>query len=434
MIARSGAAAARPIRTAAFVLLATGCTAVASPRTPGPSTVAELEASLSRNPGSLDARLHLAAARAAAGRDGEAADLLLAELNDDDPDPAALFLLGLSLEKDSRFTEARHAFEAYLAVDAPLPLRRAAQARIALLERKELEQAVREAIAREAELRSTAPRDDALGIFPFLVSTRDTNLAPLSRAVAELLATDLALTDRLTVVERARVQFLLDELDLAASGAVDAGTGARAGRLVGAGRIVQGRVGDNASALRLEALVVRVTTGAAASPLTEDGALERLFDMQKQLALQIYSAAGVQLTAAERARVLVRHSDNIQALLAFGNGLVEDDGNRYRAAVSEFERAIELDNGFDLARFWLERSKLKAEAEEQDLDGLMGLGEIELGWWLPEWLRRRLIFAAVDPLVPDPDLRNPRPETFGVEGLDRRAGVDVIIRPPGGGR
>jgi TolB-like protein len=422
------------MRTALLALLITGCTAAGSPRVPTPTTIAELEAARSRDPAGLDPRLHLAAARAATGRDGEAAELLLPELEDADPDPAALFLLGLSLEKESRFAEARRAFEAYLAVDGPLPLRRKALGRIALLERKEMEQAVRDAIAREAELGATTVRDDALGIFPFLVSTSDTNLAPLSRAVAELLATDLAQTNRLTVVERARVQFLLDELRLAASGAVDPATGSRAGRLVSAGRIVQGRVADSGTGLRLEALVVRVATGDRAPPLTEDGALEGLFDMQKQLALQIYSAAGVQLTDAERARVLLRHSDNLQALLAFGSGLLEDDGNRYRPAVSEFARALELDSGFELARFWRERSELKAEAEEEDLDELTGLGEIELGWWLPEWLRRRLIFASIDPLVPDPDLRNPGPETLGVEGLDRRAGVDVVIRPPGGGR
>ncbi|HUF68588.1 MAG TPA: CsgG/HfaB family protein [Longimicrobiales bacterium] len=424
------------VRTTTFtvILAAAGCTSMAAPSVPSPEKVATLEAAHARAPASIDARLHLAAAYDATGRSVESVDLLEPLANANDPDPAALFLFGTSLEKEARFGDAKRAFEAYLAVDAPLPLRREARARIALLERRELEQAVRQAIAQESSLQATTPRDDAVGVFPFLFAGSDPALEPLSRAIAELLTTDLAQTDRLVVLERARLQFLLDELQLAASDAVDPATAARAGRVLGAGRIVQGRIGGDESALQIETAVVRVAGGGPAATLTEDGPIGRLFEMEKQLALSIYGSAGVQLTVAERERVLRRHTDNVQALLAFGFGLEADDGNRFAEAVTAFERALSFDGAFELARIWLERSRRKAEAEAQDIDELTGLGELELGWLLPEWLRRRLLFAAVDPLVPDPDLRNPGPEVLGVEGLDRRARVDVIIRPPGGGQ
>jgi len=159
-----------------------------------------------------------------------------------------------------------------------------------------------------------------------------------------------------------------------------------------------------------------------------------LFDLEKQLALSVYAGAGVQLTAAERERVLQRHTDNVQALLAFGDGLAADDSGRYAEAVAAFERSLEADGGFDLARFWLEQSKLKQEATEQDDDELASLAELDLGWFLPDWQRRRLPFIAIDPLIPDPDLRNPGPELVGVEGLDRRALVDIVVRPPAGGK
>jgi TolB-like protein len=311
-------------------------------------------------------------------------------------------------------------------------LRRAARNRIELLGRRAMEQAVRESIARESSLQATTPGEDVVGVFPFFYAGTAPELSPLGRAVAELLTTDLAQTDRLTLVERSRLQFLLDELDLAARGAVDPATGARAGRLVGAGRIVQGRITGDATALHIESAIVRAAAGGTGSTMVEDGPVERLFEMQKQLALSIYAAAGVQLTVAERERVLRRHTDNVQALLAFGSGLEADDGNRYREAVEAFERALSLDSGFELARIWRERSERKAEAEEEEVDELTDLGELELGWLLPEWLRRRLLFAAVDPMTPDPDGRQPGPEVLGVEGLDRRARVDVILRPPGG--
>ncbi|MGD8277971.1 MAG: CsgG/HfaB family protein, partial [Gemmatimonadota bacterium] len=238
---------------------------------------------------------------------------------------------------------------------------------------------------------------------------------------------------RLTVVERTQLQYLLDELSLAESGRVDPATAARSGRIVGAGRIVQGSINGDAAALRIEASVVPVASGTPSSPVQQNTPLDGLLDAEKQLALSLYSSLGVQLTVAERERVLRRPTDNVQALLAFGAGLGADDAGRYADAVREFERALDLDSGFELARLWRDESRLRQEASEENMNELTGLAERELGWDLASWLRRRLIFAAIDRVVPEPDLRDPLPELFGIEGLDRRARVDVIIHPPAGG-
>jgi len=411
-----------------------GCARVASPRVPSPGQVSALEAEFDSRPNSTDARLHLAAAYTASGRPADAAELLDPVVATAKPEPAALFLYAVSLEKQQRFAQARAAFEQYLAIEGPLPLRRAATARIALLERHELEQAVQAAARNETGLAAATARDNIVGVFPFLVTGADPSLRPLGSALAELLTTDLAQTSRLGIVERARVQMLLEELRLARSGAVDTLTGARVGRIVGAGRIVQGRIDGDQTALRFRTLVVDASNGSAATPIVQDGSIDELFDMQKQLALSIYAAAGVQLTVAERERVLRRHTDNVQALLAFGFGLEADDVGHWAEAVEAFERALALDGDFELAQIWLQRARRKLLAADEDVDWLIGVGGRELGWWLPEWRRRRLLFVAVDPMVPDPDLRDPAPEMFGVEGLDRRARVDVIIRPPGGGQ
>jgi len=154
--------------------------------------------------------------------------------------------------------------------------------------------------------------------------------------------------------------------------------------------------------------------------------------MEKQLALALFADIGIALTAAERERVLRRPTDNVQALLEFGLGLQADDANRWTEAVRFFERAVTMDGDFGLARIWLERSRHKAQATQEDDGELDGLAEFELGWDLPAWLRLRLPFGLIERLVPDPDLRNPAPELLGVEGLDRRSRIDVIIRPPGG--
>ena len=69
-----------------------------------------------------------------------------------------------------------------------------------------------------------------VAVFPFLYRGSDPALEPLGRALSELLVTDLGQVKRLRVLERARVQVLLDEMDLAERGLVDSTTAARSGR------------------------------------------------------------------------------------------------------------------------------------------------------------------------------------------------------------
>jgi tetratricopeptide (TPR) repeat protein len=400
---------------------------------PSPQRLTSLEADLARSPQSEDARFRLATAYQAAGRAADAATVLEPVAQAQPRDAAVVFLLALAYEAQDRFTDARHMYEAFLQAGPPAKLKRRARARIALMERRELEQAVRTAIAQESTLGNVTPSASAVGIFPFLLAARDTTLRPLGRALAEMLSTDLAQTERLTVVERASIQFLLDELRLGASQAADPSTAARAGRMLGAGRLVQGRVDGDSTQLRLQSVLVAVGTAEAnRPPQSAQGRIQELFDMEKRLALALYADLGIQLTVAERERVLRRHTDNVQALLAFGFGLEADDANRWPEAIAFLERAVQIDGGFQLARFWLEQARLKAEATGESRERLAELAETELGWDLPAWRRRRLAWTSIDHLVPDPDLRNPAPEMFGVEGLDRRGRVVVIIRPPGG--
>ena len=428
---RGGQARARLGLVLATGLTVAGCsTTLLVPSRATPSQISALEARLTREPGSEDARVQLAAAYRANGRPADAVTLLEPVVRDDPEDPSTLFLLAMSYEGTGRLTDARRTYESYLASNGPASLNRRAESRLARIERSELEKTVRDAIASERSVGAATIDTRSVGIFPFVFSGSDPDLEPLGKAVAELLTADLSQTDRLRVLERAQMQFLLDELTLPATSAVDPATAARAGRILGAGQLVQGRIDGTASALRIQSILARVnaTRDSTEAPIVENGPVSAIFDVEKRLALSIYSGIGIQLTVAERERVLQRHTDNVQALLAFGLGLEADDGGRWGDAMGRFEAALEFDGGFTLARTWLERVRRKAG----DADGLGELAELELGWGLPGWQRRRLQFASIDPMVPDPDLRNPLPEALGVEGLDRRARAIIIIRQPGG--
>ena len=424
--ARPSLARPGPASLCVLVALAASCAPAVAPRAPlTPAEIPAVEARLARDAGDVEARLQLADAYRQSGRADAAVTVLQPVLA---TEPAAPYFLGLVREDQGNYAEARRLYQDYLARGRDAEVRRQVQDRLSLLDRLELQQAARSALSRERQLASTAPAVGTIGVFPFLTVTQDPQLRPLGTALSELLTTDLAQTSRLRVVERSQVQALLDELKLAQSGRVDTTTAARTGRLLGAGRIVQGRVEGGEASLSLQAAVLRVPGEATRmNPLREQDQLARLFDLEKRLALGIYERVGIQLTDAERQRVLQQATTNVQALLALGFGLEAQDAGRYDEAAQHFARAVQLDPRFRLAA----RKLLQAEAQARAA-ALTPALRAQLGFIEFEALRRADVFRALEQFVPDPAVRDPAAEVLGTEGTTRRGTIDIVIRRPGG--
>ncbi|MGH7468249.1 MAG: CsgG/HfaB family protein [Longimicrobiales bacterium] len=424
-------------RAPIYALLAVlaGC-ATTTTRAPQASpALAQLEATVARDRGNLDARVQLAAAYLQANRSQESAQLLEAVMAQT-PHPAlAEYFLGLTYDRLNRAADARRYYASYLQRSPGAGLQRTVRGRMAALDRAELESAVRSALAQERTLANTNPAPGVVGVFPFL-NTAPATLAPLGRALAELITVDLSQTTRIRIVERAQVQRLLDEIRLAQSGSVDPATAARAGRLLGAGRIVQGRLDGTEAALRMQAAVVAVPgAGRTPAPVTQQGALRNLLTMQNNMALALYRELGVELTVAERERVLREPTQNVQALLAFGMGLEAQDAGRPAEAATHFRRAATLDPGFSEANAAAERSEAMVEAANVSPADMVAQGARELAppaapGTAAASINVRDRFLGVDGMVPNLTRKDPVSELLGTEGLQRRALLELLILRP----
>lgn len=329
---------------------------------PPPSAIPGLEAEVRSDSTDTDAVTELASAYRGADRPAEALALLERgrALN---PDDAAMsVLLGLTYEDLGEFAQARAVYQDVLALGGG-PLDDIVRDRLDLLAREELRESIRDALAREAELSVSPPTPNTVGVFPFRVEGDDPQWEPLSRAMAEFLVTDLAITGRIQVLERVRVQTLITEIALGEGGWTEPSTAARAGRLLSAEYIVQGRIEATASRMRIDAAVVSVEQGAATGDaVITEGPIETLFDMEKELALGLYAEMGVSLTPAERVRINERPTESVQALLAFGRGLEASDRGDFGVANQEFAEALQLDPNFGPAQAQLQASSGSAAA------------------------------------------------------------------------
>lgn len=354
----------RLIFVALLSLGAVGCASVGGPlAVPSPEEIPALEARMDADPADLQTGLRLAAAyRAAGGLDRASATV--SALADRYPDDLGVLVLeGLIAEDVGDYPTARTSYQAVLDADPGTELRARVEQRLAVVRRAELTAEVRTALAREAELAQTTPDPTRVGVFPFVYEGDDPQWEPLAVALAQLLATDLGVTGRITIVERLRIQALLNELELSETNRLESSTAVRSGRLLASGHVVQGRVRvDDGERVAVDAAVVEVLEpgGEQVDPVTGQDAMERLFDLEKQLAFDVHAELGIQLTPAERERINERQTESIEALLAFGRGLQAMYAGNFQQAEQSFAEAEAIDPSFTMAS--VERAEVQEVA------------------------------------------------------------------------
>lgn len=195
---------------------------------------------------------------------------------------------------------------------------------------------------------TTHADSQTVAVLPLRVDTRDTLLAPLAYGLADLLSTDLSRSKRLTLVERARLAAVLRELSLAASGAVDSTNAPRTGRLLEARTLITGSVTrrQNDDDIVFEARVSDVATGRVTSGFVARAPLSDVLAAEKELAFRLFDHLGIVLTPQERSLVEQRPTNNLAALLAYGQAVQAEVNGQYAAAARAYRRAAAADPGF----------------------------------------------------------------------------------------
>ncbi len=100
--------------------------------------------------------------------------------------------------------------------------------------------------------------------------------------------------------------------------------------------------------VRMSATVVR-GDGTVRSGAQANGTFKQLLDVEKQLVFGLATELGIQLTEAERQRILREGPKNLAAFLAYSQGLEALDRGDYRAAAAAFSAAVHSDPSFQQA-------------------------------------------------------------------------------------
>lgn len=210
-------------------------------------------------------------------------------------------------------------------------------------------------------------------------------LEPLEVGLAQMLITDLSGAAPAPIVERARLQAVLDELKLGHEGAVAPETAAQVGKLVGAEFLVLGSFFELMGTMRVDARLVRVETGEIVWAHGVDGPTDTLFELEGALSDALVKAlkgapkrpkrpsrsqgvlaptpapAPAPTPAPTRATgpaVVAPEKGELAAALRFSEGLLHLDDRDLPRAKEAFEAALGVDPSLVDARAELERLSL----------------------------------------------------------------------------
>ena len=324
------------------------CAGGPRPKSVTPAEIPTLKAQATQQPRNAQIRVRLAAALLAAGQCDSAVVVANAGQMLAPAEVLGPMVVGGCQEKDGRYDLA---FATYTAFANKYPQARGVAAVRALAQlalRTQATQTAKLALARESTLTTLAPEPSTIAVLPMTIAG-DSSLQPLSRGLAELMLTDLAMVRSLRMLERLQVGALLDELKLGQSGRADPRTAARVGRLLRAERMVQGvaTITENGP-VRMSATVVR-GDGTVRSGAEANGTFKQLLDLEKQLVFGLATELGIQLTEAERQRILRQGPRNLAAFLAYSKGLEALDRSDYRTAAMHFNAAVRADPSFQAA-------------------------------------------------------------------------------------
>jgi tetratricopeptide (TPR) repeat protein len=262
---------------------------------------------------------------------------------------AVPYYLGLIYLEEGRRSDAIAEWQQYVLMDPKSEDSLKISKYLTLLIRQEAVEYAKLAVANEAALLSSPVADNAVAVTTFK-NIGSENLAPLGKGMAAMLIHDLSQVPDLQVVERVKIQALLQEMNLGTSGLADQKTVFRVGKLLKSKHVTTGSLADpEKENLQIVSVVVDAEQMYSIDTQEVQGALKNFYHLEKSIACSIVENLGQDCSKMPGAFGKI-HTKSLAALTAFSVGLDYLDQVRYDEAREQFQKAIDEDPEFDLAK------------------------------------------------------------------------------------
>jgi tetratricopeptide (TPR) repeat protein len=213
---------------------------------------------------------------------------------------------------------------------------------------QEAREFARQAVAEEATRVDGQTDHKALAVTSFS-NLGSQSLGPLGKGMAAMLIADLSKIPDLKVVDRIKLQALLEEMKLGTSGLVNPQTAPKIGKLLKARHVTSGSLADlEKESLTIASVVVDAHQKSGNSTQEVRGRLKQFYDLEKQLACRIIEDLGRDCEKVPDGFHII-HTKSLPALEWYSRGLDQFDRGHFDEARTMFRKSLDEDPKFDLA-------------------------------------------------------------------------------------
>jgi TolB-like protein len=165
-------------------------------------------------------------------------------------------------------------------------------------------------VTKELNKRTKDKNAKRIAIIYFDNSSSEPALDKLKKGLADMLITDLSNINMLTIVERDKIEAILQEQKLNNSKDFDPNTASKIGKLLGAQIILTGGYFEMLGSLRVDARFIDVQTGKILKADGVDGETKNFFKLQKQLTWKIVKNLDTKVSEEEKSFIANQEKQN----------------------------------------------------------------------------------------------------------------------------
>ena len=169
--------------------------------------------------------------------------------------------------------------------------------------------------------------------------------APLSKGLAEMMITELSANTNIRVVERDRLQALLSEQDLGATGRVEKETAAKMGKTLGALHMLMGSfVIDKKKRIRMDVRAINTETSELEYATSVTGKADDMLELLGDLGTKLN--AGLKLPAVpagfqQGAAVGAKGPNQLRSMMLISRAIEAQDKKNNTQAVALYKEAVQ---------------------------------------------------------------------------------------------
>ncbi len=182
----------------------------------------------------------------------------------------------------------------------------------------------------------------------------DIDYAPLSKGMAELMITELLRNPGIRLLERDRLQEILEEQNLSTSGRVDKATAVRVGQIVGASHVLMGAfVVTPKGEMRIDVRAVNSETTEYDYAETVSGKADNLMSLVSELGAKVNAGLKLPSRPADATKFSDaggKNPNQFKAMLLLSRAIEEQDKKNVSGAVALYKQAIDAKPEFERAK------------------------------------------------------------------------------------